>query len=58
MPNFIYVFSEEGRDILLQMKYDLLKSDDIRHVYIFKNKDRMEFACAGIPYSLSDILTF
>ena len=58
MPNFIYVFSEEGRDILLAMKYELLKCDKQKNIYVFVNKDRQNFACAGIPYAVSDVLTF
>lgn len=58
MPNFIYVFSEESKDALLLMKYELLKSDEQKHIYIFINKDRRDFACADISYALSDTLTF
>lgn len=55
---FIYVFSEEGRDILLSRKYELLKSDNARHIYVFVNKGEQNFACDGVPYALSNTLTF
>lgn len=58
MHGFIYVFSDEGRDILLSQQYELLKSDNIRHIYVFVNKDNRNFACDGVPYALSDTLTF
>lgn len=55
---FIYVFSEEGRDALLARQYELLKSDSFKHIYIFVNKDEQNFSCDGIPYALSNTLTF
>lgn len=58
MNGFIYVFSDEGRDILLSRRYELLKSDKKNHIYVFVNKDDQSFACDGIPYALSGTLTF
>lgn len=58
MHGFIYVFSDEGRDILLSQQYELLKSDNIRHIYVFVNKDGQNFVYDGVPYALSDTLTF
>ena len=55
---FIYVFNDEGRDILLARHYELLKSDEARHIYVFVNKDEQNFACDGVPYALSNTLTF
>lgn len=55
---FIYVFSDEGRDVLLSRQYELLKSDNDRHVYVFVNKDGQNFACDGLSYVLSNTLTF
>ena len=55
---FIYVFSDEGRDILLARQYELLKSDEAKHIYVFVNKDEQDFACDGVPYALSNTLTF
>jgi len=58
MNGFIYVFSEEGRDIFLSRQYELLKSDDAKHIYVFVNKGEQNFACDGVPYALSNTLTF
>lgn len=58
MRNFIYVFSIDGRDKLLAMHYELLKSDDIKHIFVFLNKEQQNFSCDGVPYAMSDILTF
>ena len=58
MNGFIYVFSDEGRDVLLSQRYELLKSDNAKHIYVFVNKDDQNFACDGVPYALSDTLTF
>lgn len=58
MEKFIYVFSEEERNILLSMQYELLKSDSARHIYVFINNDSQKIACDGVRYALSDTLTF
>jgi len=58
VQNFIYVFDVDARDTLLSMKYELLKSDDDKKIYVFVNKDRRDFSCAKTGYVLSDTLTF
>lgn len=58
MNGLIYVFSDEGRDVLLSNQYELLKSDNAKHIYVFVNKDNYIFACDGVPCVLSDTLTF
>ena len=58
MPNFIYVFSTEGRDKLLSMQYEMLKCDEDRHIFVFLNKGRMDFSCSDFKFALSDTLTF
>lgn len=58
MNGFIYVFSDEGRDALLSKRYELLKSDNAKHIYVFVNKDDQNFVCDGVPYALSNTLTF
>lgn len=58
MTGFIYVFSDEGRGALLARQYELLKSDEGKHIYVFVNKDEQDFACDGVPYALSNTLTF
>lgn len=58
MSNFIYVFNEEDKNALLNLKYDLLKSDDAQGIYIFNNKDQQNFDMKGIAFALSDTLTF
>ena len=58
MNGFIYVFGEEGRDIFLSRQYELLKSDDAKHIYVFINKGEQNFACGGVTYALSDTPTF
>ena len=58
MNGFIYVFSDEGRDVLLFRRFELLKSDNAKHIYVFVNKGDQNFPCDGVPYALSDTLTF
>ena len=58
MTGFIYVFSDEGRDALFARQYELLKSDEAKHIYVFVNKGEQDFACDGVPYALSNTLTF
>lgn len=56
MEQFIYVFSEEDRDKLLERYYALLKSDDERKVYVFMNRPEMLFTLESISFILSDEL--
>lgn len=58
MGAFIYVFSDEGRDKLLALQYELLKYDEEKHIAVFLNKERQCFAGGDFPYALSDTLTF
>lgn len=58
MPKFIYVFSEQEKDKLLAMKYEMIKRDKEKHIYVFLNKERLDFALGDIKYALSDTLTF
>ncbi len=58
MSNFIYVFSEMGRDKLLSLQYKILKCDENKSVYIFLNKEHQDFSCNDFKFALSDTLTF
>lgn len=58
MPKFIYVFDADGRDRLLALKYELLKSDEEKEVFVFLNKPDESFAETDLTFALSDILTF
>lgn len=58
MANFIYVFDEKGRDALLAHKYEMLKHDEQKHIYVFINKESQTFAGGDFAYALSDTLTF
>lgn len=55
--HFLYVLSEEGRDWLVEHGYNLLKSDDRRHVYVFENSNKENFAALPIDAVFSDTLT-
>lgn len=58
MRHFIYVFDQEARDWLLEMNYELFKSDDANRVYVFLNREHQDFEQMNISYILSDTLTF
>lgn len=58
MKKFIYAFSESDRDILLSHGYILLKADNIKKMYVFKNKEELCFSMNDGTFALSDILTF
>ena len=58
MPSFIYVFDKDARDKLLALRYEMIKSDEERQVFVFLNKERRHFAYKGIRYAMSDVLTF
>lgn len=53
---FIYVMDTESRNKLIELGYDLLKSND--KVWIFANKHEMEFSSDDIPCVISDTLIF
>ena len=58
MKKFIYAFSESDRDILLSQGYTLLKADNTKKMYVFKNKEELCFSMNDGTFALSDILTF
>lgn len=58
MEKFIYVFSRDDRDTLLEAHYTLLKSDEQDDIYVFANRADIAFALADISYIRSDTLTF
>lgn len=55
---FLYVFSEQERDALLELDYKLIKSDDETKVYVFENQDELRFSLNEINAFKSDILSF
>lgn len=61
---FLYVFSKEDRDALIEEGLSLLKEDADNAVFIFKadeckDNERINFAYRNIGHCvLSDILTF
>ena len=57
MDTFIYVFSDEARDKLLSLQYEMLKCGD-NHISVFLNKEQQYFTDGDFPYVLSDTLTF
>lgn len=58
MPNFIYVFSDEARDLLTAGGFALLKQDPAKSLYIFKNSPELCFDLKPGDFIYSDILTF
>lgn len=57
---FIYVMDEESRDKLLKLGFELLKKHDGRSVWVFINKQELEFDAIAedIDCVVTDILTF
>ena len=58
MKQFIYVFDEETRDGLLELGYDLIKSNEEGKVYVFKSDDRLVFTFEPGKYVYSDTIAF
>lgn len=58
MPKFIYVFSDENRDALLNGGYALLKGDIENHIYVFENIEELNFDFKDMELVFSDVLTF
>lgn len=61
MSQFIYVFDEKARDAMLAMQMKLLKSDEAKHMYVFRAAGADCYAKLKMDefeYIESDILTF
>ena len=58
MPGFIYVFSEEDKNKLLEMNYILLKEDKMKPLFIFANDASCRFESLDINFFLSNTITF
>lgn len=58
MKNFLYVFTERDRDVLLSMQFILLKADTKNHIYVFQNQECERFALNDMQFVMSDTLTF
>lgn len=58
MDKFIYVFTDENKQLLLAQGYTLLKSDIEREMYVFENKETLNFSLSESDYICSNILTF
>jgi hypothetical protein len=58
MENFIYVFDKAGRDSLLKLGYELLKSDESKNVFVFLNDGRPVNMFSDIKCVASNTLTF
>lgn len=55
---FLYVMDIESRDRLLNLGFELLKSNDEKTVWIFVNKQEQTFDEIDAPCVVSDVLTF
>lgn len=60
MQKFLYVFSEEDKNWLLQLGYKLFKEDERgeQPIYVFYNKETLLFALDEVDHMFSDVLTF
>lgn len=58
MQNFIYVFDKDARDKLLAMQYEMLVQHSNDRIFVFLNKDRVDFAANDFQFALTDTLFF
>lgn len=58
IAHFIYVFSDQSKEQMLSLGYELIKADRANDIYVFAFSDHMDFADADISYILSDTLSF
>lgn len=58
MQKFIYVFSREARDRLIEQQYTLLQSDTRNDIYVFAYESTEAFSCKDVSCVLSDTLVF
>ena len=58
MSRFIYVFADSDRDKLISLGYTLIKADCRQNLYVFENKQTMQFDLHNISFVYSDTITF
>lgn len=59
MKEFIYVFSKENRDKMLDLGFVLLKNDEKNSVFVFKSNEKLAFELFTIKdFVESNTLTF
>ena len=54
---FVYIFTEEDRDKMLENGYRLIKSDNQNNILIFENSD-VRYEQLGVTFILSNTLTY
>lgn len=55
---FIYVFSAEDRDKLIEAGFHYMKSDNCDSIFVFRNDKYLNFDFGDMKYVESDILSF
>lgn len=58
MCKFIYVFSKEAYDTLTKSGYEAIKTDGEKNIYVFENRDSLNFSLPKSDFVLSDVLSF
>lgn len=56
--NFVYVFEEKTRDLLLAQGFIPVKFDDKNNIFAFHNQETTNFTFSEIIHLLSDTITF
>lgn len=54
---FIYVFGKEDCDMLRNRGYVLIQSDEKKNLYVFENKNELDFSSIQCNAIFSDTLT-
>lgn len=58
---FLYVFSQNDKDVLIKMGLKLLKQFPAKHIFVFiyeDNPEHMDFEASNIKFVLTNTLTF
>lgn len=57
---FIYIMKEKDRDILIKHGYEMVRQDDLNHLWIFEDRDPHEDLTPLIKdrYVLSNMISF
>lgn len=58
MGKFIYVFTKKAFEALMSAGYTLLKSDKKNCIFVFENRNDLNFDLLGSDYVISNTLTF
>lgn len=55
---FVYVFDEKSKDILLAKGFEFIKFDEQNNIFVFHNQEISNLIFSEVPHLFMDTLTF